>query len=62
MNQEDGGHKKSKVYDQNFATATEIVEISSFDWKLKCAVMSITKTCPCNIQRFFTAVKMKSFR
>ena len=22
----------------------------------------ITKTCPCNMQRFFTAVKMKIFR
>ena len=24
--------------------------------------LPITKTCPCNLQRFFTAVKMKNFQ
>ena len=27
--------------------------------QLQCLSSHITKTCPCNIQRFFTAVKMK---
>ena len=33
--------------------------LTFYDINLHLNVIHITKTCPCNIQRFFTAVKMK---
>ena len=33
-----------------------------FNATIRHVASNITKTCSCNIQRFFTAVKMKNFR